>query len=121
MEDHALDLGRQEAGQGRRTEHAGDHGRRHEQDVDPAADRSEVEGGPGSTTVGVQRDPDRRHEDLARVGRAPAGEQPGLGSMEGHGQVGPDRRIRRLAAGQVDGRRRVHGDDRDAPLARRAR
>ena len=41
-------------------------------------------------------------------------QQAGLRSMEGDRQVGQDGRVGRFAARQVDRRRRVDGDDRDA-------
>ena len=42
---------------------------------------------------------------LPGVGRPASRQQPGLGPMEGDGQVGPDGRVGRLAARQVDRRR----------------
>src|SRR4029079_17257355 len=66
-----------------------------------------------SATIGLRRDPDRGDEDAAGERRAHLRAQPGLGPVERDREVGPDRRIGRLAAREVHGRRRVDGEDRD--------
>src|SRR4051812_12303071 len=64
-----------------------------------------------SATIGLARDTDRRDQDLA-CERSPAPrEQPALRAVEGDGEVGLDDGVRRVARGQVDGRRGVDGDD----------
>ena len=126
VEDDVLDAGRQHARQDRGAENDRDDEPGDDDDLAPPGLRlaPSLRGLVGhrgvlSATVGLGRDPDRRDEHLAGVGRAASGQQPGLRPVERDGEVGPDRRVGRLAAREVDGSRRVDGDDRDA--AARAR
>ena len=75
-----------------------DHHDADRQDQDLAQTRLTAAGrSVGSATVRLDRDPDRRDQDPAGVGGALARGEPGLRSVEGHGQVGVDDRVGRFA------------------------
>src|SRR4051794_39561405 len=73
-----------------------------------------------SDPIRADRNADRGDQDPAGEGGTALRQEPGLGAVEGHGQVGTDDGVRRVAGGEIDGRRRVDCNDRDAELARPA-
>ena len=50
--------------------------------------------------------------DLARPEPSGRDRQAELAGVKGHGEIGPNRRARRLAGGRVDSRGKIDGDDR---------
>ena len=108
VEDHALGVGREHGRENRRSEHDTDGRARDEQDLAPA-DRPE-RGQPRSASRGMPIGATRTLPARAAPRRV---SKPGLRSMEGHREVGPDDRVGRVARGQVDRRRRIDRDDRD--------
>src|SRR3954447_16159596 len=68
---------------------------------------------PPSATIGLGRDPDRGDDDASRKRSPYPGTEPGLRPVEGDGDVGPYDRFRWVAGGEVDGCRRVDGQNGD--------
>src|SRR4051812_38243693 len=73
---------------------------------------------PPSATIRLGRDADRGDDDPPRKRPPDPGAEPGLRPVEGDGDVGPDDRLRWVARGEVDRRRRVDRQDRHTDRTR---